>query len=274
MLTSSRMLNCSVCEVDAKLFAFEGDYRLNFCPGCGVIHLDRVYQDATEFLSDVKNGEEKLEYWGYPEYFKKYKTVFDYFFESRFEKINQGNPVKGTWFDLGAGFGFWMEFLAREKRIKVSGIEIEKNATEFALTRKLDVSCEDFLKFASNEHFSVITMCDVLEHLEHPLVALEKCRNLLLDQGLIYIQVPNVIGLKYPYKDQLGLPHHLWQFDPHSLRVLLEKAGFEVVDYWTGVQGVIGHYERNTAHLPRRFLWKLASFFKRGNRLQMLARRI
>ena len=274
MLTSSRMINCSVCEVNSKLYQYHRDYRLNQCPGCGVIHLDRVYQDATEFLSDVKNGEEKLEYWGYPEYFKKYKTVFDYFFESRFEKINQGNPVKGPWFDLGAGFGFWMEFLAREKRIKVSGVEIEKNAADFALMNKLEVSCEDFLKFASTEHYSVITMCDVLEHLEYPLVALEKCRNLLLDQGLIYIQVPNVIGLKYPYKDQLGLPHHLWQFDPHSLRFLLEKAGFEVVDYWTGVQGVIGHYERNTAHLPRRLLWKLASFLKRGNRLQMLARKI
>lgn len=268
------MLQCRVCEVDSRLFKFEGDYRLNQCPGCGVIHLDRVYQDAYAFLDDVKKGEKKLEYWGYPEYFKKYKTIFDYFFESRFEKISEGQPPKGKWFDLGAGFGLWMEFLAREKRIKVSGVEIETEAASFAKARGLEVENTNFLEYLTDEEFSVITMCDVLEHLEDPLGALRQCRSLLMDQGLIYIQVPNVIGFKYPYSDQLGLPHHLWQFDPASLKVLLEKAGFELVDYWTGVQGVIGHYERGTANLPRRFFWKLASFLKRGNRLQMLARKI
>lgn len=272
MLTSSKTLNCNVCEAGSYLFRYEGDYRLNRCRGCGVIHLDRIYGNAENFLKEVKE-ENTLEYWGYPEYFKKYKTIFDYFFEDRFEKIQMGNPSRSDWFDFGAGYGLWMNFLRKEKRIQSNGVEIEEKATQFAQTLGLEVSHVDFFKHEHTKKYNVITICDVLEHLEDPLEALRKCHDVLNDKGLVYIQVPNVTGLKYPFNDHLGLPHHLWQFDPKSLFALIEKSNFEMVEYWTGVQGVIGHYERGTASLSRKVMWKIASLLRRGNRLQMLVRK-
>lgn len=272
MSTSSKAITCRVCEAGDYLYRFEGDYRLNRCRSCGVIHLDQVYSHAEAFLSEVKVSE-KLEYWGYPEYLKKYKTVFDYFFEDRYEKIMLGNPAKTNWFDFGAGYGLWMDFLKKEKRILASGVEIEEAASTFARSKGLAVTHSDFLDFNLPQKYNVITVCDVLEHLENPLAALNKCHQALSDGGLVYIQVPNVVGFKYPFNDHLGLPHHLWQFDPKSLFALINKAGFEMVDYWTGVQGVIGHYERGTATFPRKMMWKMASLLKRGNRLQMLVRK-
>lgn len=272
MSTSSK-LSCTVCEKGSYLFRYVDQYRLNRCPSCGVIHLDRVHTANIEFLNDVKSNEGTLEYWGYPEYFKKYKTIFDYFFEDRFDKIMKGNPHRSDWFDLGAGYGLWMDFLRKEKRIVSSGVEIEEGASQYAKSIGLDVINADFFKIELCQKYNVITMCDVLEHLENPLEALRKCHDALNDGGLLYIQVPNVVGFKYPYNDQLGLPHHLWQFDPKSLFYLINRAGFEMVDYWTGVQGVIGHYERGTATFTRKLMWMLASTLKRGNRLQMLVRK-
>lgn len=274
MLTSSESLRCTACARGSYLYRYVDNYRLNRCYSCGVIHLDRAYSQTIEFLNDVKSHPEtKLEYWGYPEYFKKYKTVFDYFFEDRFEKIMKGGPERKDWFDFGAGYGLWMNFLRKEKRIDSFGVEIEENATHYAKSLGLEVSHKDFLEYETPQKYNVITVCDVLEHLENPLNALKKCHESLNDGGLLYIQVPNVVGLKYPFNDQLGLPHHLWQFDPKSLFALINKADFEMIDYWTGVQGVIGHYERGTATLTRKIMWKLASEFKRGNRLQMLVRK-
>lgn len=273
MLTSSKQISCQACELGSYLYKYEGDYRLNRCPSCGVIHLDRVYSESNQFLTDVKVEDSKLEYWGYPEYFKKYKTVFDYFFEDRFEKIQKGQPKRSDWFDFGAGYGLWMDFLKKEKRIHSEGVEIEESASHYARTLGLEVSHADFHDYPLGKKYNVITVCDVLEHLDNPLMALNKCYDSLNEGGLLYIQVPNVIGFKYPYNDQLGLPHHLWQFDPKSLFALINKANFEMVDYWTGVQGVIGHYERGTATFTRKLMWTLASEFKRGNRLQMLVRK-
>lgn len=272
MSTLSKKITCEVCAVGDYLYKFEGDFRLNRCRQCGVIHLDQVYSRPQNFLAEVK-ASEKLEYWGYPEYLKKYKTIFDYFFEDRFEKIMVGSPARSDWFDFGAGHGFWIDFLKKEKRIHASGVEIEEGASSFAASCGHEVIHSDFMELSLPQKYNVITVCDVLEHLENPLKALKKCHESLNDQGLLYIQVPNVVGLKYPFNDQLGLPHHLWQFDPKSLFALINKADFEMVDYWTGVQGVIGHYERGTATLSRKIMWKMASLLKRGNRLQMLVRK-
>jgi predicted SAM-dependent methyltransferase len=123
----------------------------------------------------------------------------------------------------------------------------------------------------SHKKYSVITMCDVLEHVENPLEVLKKCRELLIPGGVIYIQVPTVLGLRYPYKDSLGLPHHLWQFSPKHLLGVVKNAGFKNQRYWTGVQGVIRHYENGGPTLLTHGLWKLAMATKRGNRLQVLA---
>jgi hypothetical protein len=82
-----------------------------------------------------------------------------------------------------------------------------------------------------------------------------------------------VMGLRYPYKDSYGLPHHLWQFTPDTLIQFSQKAGFKYVKYWTGVQGVIKHYERGNPPWWRKTLWNAARVLKRGNRLQLLVRK-
>lgn len=263
---TAKNISCTVCEAGSYLFGYEGEFRLNRCRNCGVIHLDETPQTVKAEKSD-------LEYWCDPQSFKQFKTIYDYFFEDRFEKIQRGDPRGNSWFDLGAGHGWWIDFLKKEKRIQTFGVEIDEEAGQFAQALGLEVSLGDFLTFSSPQKYHVITVCDVLEHLENPLAAIEKCHQLLQQKGLLYIQVPNVLGLKYPWQRELGLPYHLWQFDPKSLAALIEKAGFELVEYWTGVEGVIGHYQKGTAYFPRKLMWKIASLLRRGNRLQMLVRK-
>lgn len=102
---------------------------------------------------------------------------------------------------------------------------------------------------------------------------LRKCYDLLIPGGLLYIQVPNVVGFKIPYGDSLGLPHHLWQFDNRTLQQMIANTGFKSVGFWTGVQGVIKYYQQGGPSLLRQLLWNFARWSKRGNRLQLLVKK-
>jgi SAM-dependent methyltransferase len=125
--------------------------------------------------------------------------------------------------------------------------------------------------FQPDEKYDCIVMCDVLEHVLSPGQVLQHCYSLLNPGGIIYIQVPNLVGFKLPFNHSWGLPHHIWQFGKGSLRRLLEQKHFQVVGIHTGVLGIIGVYERGGPHAWHRLLWKTAHIFKIGNRLQMVA---
>lgn len=273
MKTSSNYLNCCVCRTNkfsTKYKKIDG-FELLLCKACGLIFLDKVSINPETFLKDAdqREPEIKAEYWGYPEYFKKYSHLFNHFFEERLLRIKSCSPPKGEWFDVGSGYGLWQTFL-KDKEIENSGIEIENNAYNYTRSINLKTELVSFENFKPKKTYSVITMCDVLEHIEDPAMALEKAYKMLEPGGLLYIQVPNVIGFKIPYGDHLGLPHHLWQFSPAPLKKLSEQAGFKLIDYWTGTQGVVRYYENGGPRFYHRALWFLAYQLKIGNRLQVL----
>lgn len=274
MLTLSKSLNCCVCRGNSasRFFKWVDDFQLMKCPACQVIHLNDIKINPESFLDDVTNENEgKLEYWGYPEYFKKYSDIFSHFFSERFERIKPHAP-NGTWLDVGTGFGLWQSYL-QKKEISNFGIEIEKKSYQYSSSQGLKVENISIEKFSPSEKFAVITMCDVLEHVESPYDVLRNCFEMLQPGGVIYIQVPCVIGARVPYGDSLGLPHHLWQFNERALRMLGSQVGFKFVKSWTGIQGVIKYHEMGGPSLIRKIIWKLAMWSKRGNRLQLLLKK-
>lgn len=239
-----------------------------------MVYLRQVSISPMSFLDDaIKTSEDKkTEYWGYPDIFKKYSQVFEFFFKERYQRIVEHNPPSGHWLDIGSGFGLWQSQL-KKLGIDSFGIEIEPNACQYSQSIGLNVEQISIEEFNTDLKFAVITICDVLEHVEDPTAILKKCQDLLLDNGLLYIQVPNVLGLKIPFGDQLGLPHHLWQFSPKPLLKLGEKSGFKILNYWTGIQGVIRYYESGGPYFYHKFFWAVAKQWKLGNRLQILMRK-
>jgi SAM-dependent methyltransferase len=275
MSISSKALTCCICGpgTPVKVFKKIDGFELLKCRKCQLIRLSHVAIPPEDFLGDAADDKEgKVEYWGYPEYFKKHAKIFNHFFNERFEKIKNKLYIDGPWLDIGSGYGLWQKFLL-SKNQKSIGIEIEKKAFLFAQNDGLEIELVSIQNYKSQQKFAAITMCDVLEHVEDPYAVLNKCKDLLMPGGLLYIQVPNVVGLKYPFGDILGLPHHLWQFDPTTMRLLTNKVGLKTIGSWTGIQGVIRYYEQGGPSLIRRVLWNLARFTGRGNRLQVLVRK-
>lgn len=90
------------------------------------------------------------------------------------------------------------------------------------------------------EKFDVVTLVDVLEHLQNPLALLERIKPLLLDEGEVLLSVPNVahasvrlelLAGNFAY-EQTGIldQTHLRFFTLDSLRALIKQSGFYIAD--------------------------------------------
>lgn len=269
--TLSKALSCYCGESAHRNYKKVSNYQLVTCEFCRQVRLDSVHIDPTNFLTDVTSNI-GVEYWGLPDFYKKHEAIFIYFFQERYERISCFMETNGPWLDVGGGYGFWQMFLNNKGHENI-GLEIEKKAVEYAQMNGVKVEHRSIEKFQTDQKFAVITMCDVLEHVENPQEILKKCHDLLIPGGVLYIQVPNVLGVKYPYGSSLGLPHHLWQFTSSGLLNLLVREKFKILNHWTGIQGVIRHYEAGGPGVLRKFLWDIARKFKVGNRLQVLVKK-
>ena len=85
------------------------------------------------------------------------------------------------------------------------------------------------------ERFDLITMWHFLEHDYDPLASLEAARDLLTADGRLLIEVPRLdsrtrrlFGNRWP---GLQAPQHTVLYSKDTLQRIVEKAGFEVVEY-------------------------------------------
>ena len=84
------------------------------------------------------------------------------------------------------------------------------------------------------EHFDVVSLFEVLEHLPDVLGHLREIRRILKPEGLVCLSVPNFASLERGVFRRwwagLDAPRHLQQFTSESLRFFLETSGFAVLE--------------------------------------------
>lgn len=273
IISTSYSRPCCVCltsEFSVPYVSKESS-QLVYCAECSLVYLSSTNNVDDKFIEDATN--KSVEYWSIPVFFQKHQTVFEHYFSQRLGRLKKNSPNVHSVLDIGSGYGFWVQYL-RQQGFSAFGIDISKMAVEYANKTYGNISdCQRFEDYRSEEKYDAIFLCDVLEHVVSPLDFLNRVASFLNQNGVVYIQVPNVIGFKIPYGHNLGLPHHVWQFNPKCLARLLYKAGFEPLEYWTGVQGIIGVYENGGPTWLHKWQWKIAEQFKIGNRLQIIARK-
>jgi SAM-dependent methyltransferase len=78
--------------------------------------------------------------------------------------------------------------------------------------------------------FDLITMRHSLEHVHRPLEVLRAAHRLLAAGGKLLVAVPNLDSAAFRWCGAawlgLDLPRHLTHFTPHTLTLMLERAGF------------------------------------------------
>jgi len=139
--------------------------------------------------------------------------------------------------DIGFGGGLWMQ-IASDYGWSATGVEIDTQFVQSAKEVGYQVYLGDFLdiNFYSSK-FDFIRLNHVLEHMHYPKETLNKCKNLLVKDGYIYVRVPNfnsasqiLLGKNYY---QLDIPRHLFFFTANSIKNIAAEIGLKIecIDY-------------------------------------------
>jgi 2-polyprenyl-3-methyl-5-hydroxy-6-metoxy-1,4-benzoquinol methylase len=149
--------------------------------------------------------------------------------------LKQMSPYRqaGCILDVGCFTGKFLS-AAKEAGWRPYGLEISTEAVEYARNRlDLDVRQETLLLTTlESGTFDAITMFDVVEHFQEPLLNLKAAAQLLRPNGLLYIETPNFSSLARHLlgKDwSVFFPWHFYYFTARTIGHVLERAGFRVV---------------------------------------------
>ncbi len=230
-------LECIACGDERpikRLKSFGGS--LAKCTECGLVFRNPMpsYETIKKYYKEDYSSiffEEKTEIYR--------KGIFRHFLATSIKDKGEGRLL-----DVGSGYGIFLS-LAKDLGWEVYGIELSEDACQFA--RKnfgLNVFYGD-LKEASfpKDHFDVVTLWNVLDHTTNPLEQLLEIKQILKDNGLLFIRLPNFlfqgkarcIGDAFDklffgrtYLSRKISVSHLYAFTPFSIKNMLERAGFSI----------------------------------------------
>ncbi len=140
--------------------------------------------------------------------------------------------------DVGAYIGVFVE-VALEAGWQALGIEPSAWAVSVATARGLPVTqgTQETIRQAGRQ-FDVLTMWDVIEHLDDPAGELEASFKLLKPGGYLAVHTMDIdslaarlLGERWPWLMDM----HIHYFSQDTLAQMLRAIGFEVV--WSGAQG-------------------------------------
>ena len=143
------------------------------------------------------------------------------------------DPAGGRLLDVGAAAGFFL-LAAREQGWKVEGIELSSWLAAWAKDH-FDLSIRETPLHEGQfppDHFDVVTMFDVLEHVEDPTATVRVVRKVLKDDGLFALSYPDygsIFARLLQRRWWFLLSVHLHYFTRQTIRRLLERNGFEVL---------------------------------------------
>lgn len=232
-----RIESCRICGSGAVLPVYrKNEYDLARCRSCKTVfvvdppstdELSRLYSFDSGYHLGFREDEAREERAGVEA-------------RERAELLGR-HESPGRLLDIGCSAGHFLS-AARDRGWDTVGVELSGDTAELA--RKwfaLEIHTGDIANAPlADESFDAVTMWDVFEHLADPIAKLQRIRRLLRPGGLLLILTPNVEGL-FPKLSLLSSPitgewthpeppHHLFQFSKRSLRLVLARHGFQVVE--------------------------------------------
>lgn len=181
--------------------------------------------EAKELLSIYKNVEDSR--------YVKEKPGREYTFKRSLQNIHAFCKPPGKLLDVGCYTGTFMEVSAAEGW-EVYGVELSSWAANIARESGFGPVYEGALTqipFPSHS-FDVITLWDVIEHLQRPAIILDEIAHLLKSGGLLALSTHlvdswpvRVLGTRYPF----FMDMHLVHFSRLTLRRMLSECGYEIL---------------------------------------------
>ncbi|MBN1462962.1 MAG: class I SAM-dependent methyltransferase [Paludibacteraceae bacterium] len=240
-MSSVKIDTCPVCGNNKTSVAFScTDYYatnetfdVEKCTACGFLFTQNFpaedsidhYYDTKEYIShsDTKKGIVN----------KLYHIARNKMMKKKAAIIEKHTYTSSRWLlDIGCGTGYFLAHMSK-KGWSVKGIEKNKEAREFA-HKNFAVFSHSPKKLSDFEEssFGIVTLWHSLEHIENLNETLKTIRKLLVENGTVFIAVPNSASADADYYKQYwaayDVPRHLWHFEPNTLKMIANNNGFGI----------------------------------------------
>ena len=129
--------------------------------------------------------------------------------------------------DVGCGDGLTLGRLAEFAKV-VEGLEVDPTIVSPATSQRFRIHTgmlDD--EFDPAGEYDLITMLDVLEHIQDPVAALQRCREMLAPGGMLLITVPAYRSL-WTNHDEVN--HHFTRYTRRTLSEVLRQSGLSCLE--------------------------------------------
>ncbi|MCX5677935.1 MAG: class I SAM-dependent methyltransferase [Candidatus Omnitrophica bacterium] len=239
-------IKCDVCGSAEylPLYDMDGKYSIIRCSGCGLWlsypilnneEIERVYAKYHEVWGIVGKDEEM------------HRKMRHLTFRCLFKSLSRFTPHRGRLLDIGCATGICME-VGEEFGWDVYGVDISEEAARVAKARfGSRVEALDFVraKEMPSDHYDMIIMTDVLEHLNGARIAVEKVYKMLRPGGIAVIVTVDTsslfakfTGKRWPYIHR----QHLVYFSKKNLNAFLRTMGFKILGFKSAFKSINPYY--------------------------------
>jgi 2-polyprenyl-3-methyl-5-hydroxy-6-metoxy-1,4-benzoquinol methylase len=225
---------CPACEEPAWRPQWS-KYGLTYrsCLACQTVYVSPRPTPAQ--LDEYYRTSANYEYWNRVVFPASEAARREKIFRPRAQRIAELAPLRGTLLDVGAGYGTFCEEV-RFAFDRVIALEPEPHLAASCRERGLEVVQARIEDAPLDGRVDVITAFEVIEHLFSPRAFLERCAELLDDDGGLVLTCPNGLGFDIQTLGEASATvdaEHLNYFTPESLARLARRCGFDVVDVST-----------------------------------------
>ena len=280
-------VNCPFCNANVpelyERFGSELQYSYVKCGNCGLIYtnprpaydqdfIDAAYASYYQYadniqVSDLDNiNQSSLK-----------------MFEGEVDHIVMYDKERKAALDIGSGMGTFLMAAMKYYGNNVMGVDVSVKMGQFVEKNLgIKVHIGQYEQFNPSEKFSLIHMSHVLEHVPNPNEWIQHSKDLLTPNGVLVINVPNKFGvgnrmqhLFYKakikqqfatgWKDASRTPDHLFEPTVRSMKYLLAKNDFEILEYYT--------YSRKDPVSDKSLFSRLMNrWLKKGTNLALITR--
>ena len=223
---SLEYIKCNLCDgEETNILLEKNSFYLVKCKRCGLVYTNPRLKESISY--------ERYDNGNLNSYLSALSAANEFLIYLEVLKNSEIYRNKNKILDIGCGTGLFLK-KAREEKWNVFGIELSEIAIDYAKKNyNLDLIKGELkdVKFPDG-YFDVITMWEVIEHLQNPKEELKEIFRILREGGLLFLSTPNFNSLNFILRKKnwciINPSDHIYYFTPKTLKKLLKNAGFKI----------------------------------------------
>ncbi len=234
---------CPVCNSrnELEIFYKEGG-RYVKCLDCTMVYINPVFTDTaleqyyssnhTQQSQIVENDTDNF-----------YVTLYNGGLDSILSYTKKVSKL----LDIGCSSGAFLD-LAKKRLIDTYGVELNQAESKLAKEKGHKIFNDLVQNISFHEKFDAITMWDVFEHLKDGEFYLNYMKELLNDNGIIFLQIPSSDSLAakilQEHCNMFDGIEHVNLYGVNTIKILAQKCGLDILSIKTVISeiGVINNY--------------------------------